>query len=1406
MYNKYSSSQNYYFTKDLNEILSNQRTKSVIKYKDQIQYDEEEEYLKRSYKLKEYPHKIKLLTEYYKFHQDIPRMFCLPETVILNNFHDKKRRIEYFRIAKLIESENQKNPNKPPKGIVGDKPGMKTNESETIDHDQKQQNQVEDKILKDLSSFIKKDQNKNYNAIQIIDQQQQNQQNNLINLQNGHQNSQLDNENSVTIWYLNNKLEEAIQNNDFKTQNKNQTQYNQNQKDQLDLSSLSYQTVNKSYHFSNNVNMQNNYQKQQLQKKEKNQNFHDLDNFLKFLHQMKEKQGNDSCIVELSHLEISQNQSQKRYQPKLKQEIEIQLQKQKPQNQNFKKIQKNEQQIQQKLQNHQQQLKKNDKSNNNGQLKSDNKQQQNKQSQPILQESSLLFKQQTKQNFKNAISQQPSVQQQTQKQQLNKKPHISNLKLEDIDYNQIYKQSENENQQKGSSYLLQTAKNIQTKEAFMDFIYSSRNHNNKNTVIDKKQEIENLQNKNQYINSQNINQQKGFLNMDNNNNLDAKTIGNQIQQQINQLNQQGQSIQLKNQIDKQLVTNRQGQNLVKDNQEKARNLTLKLAKNSLSKLKISPRSQLDGIKLESQYFDNSIGKSVPQTQMHQKTSSLGQFQINLSKKKSINNSKKSSNNSSKNINPKLRSQNFSSQNQNLLTEKQLKLEKEQQDFIISPGKKSQKKNLNIQKNQNNTNRPKSGIQNHQIKDLSLKSSNHGNSTKINFFNQDNQFNNNNIYKNEQKILKYLENISPDVKQMNNYINTGSFTHRELGRDNQSQNNNSGIYQKTLQNSSTKHQYQKQQQQFNLNNNEFFQIKNTDKNQYDNQNLGQQFSKESKLEYNRLASSSEFQKQQLQHKRTQSQIDNKLLTQKFMQQDIQSFKNNQANKQQLIQNQSQLKSSKPSQNLQLQQKNQQTGNNFLQNQPSSTTQNFSLSQKIITAQKQISRNSSHEQGLKNKKQLNIARKNNPQISLQSQKINKSNQIYQNDIDKNQIPSELQQINEYNLNSKNISQQQLMYAEAKKLYNNQSAKNRNSMHDFQIQKLQQQQKNQNHKHTKSEKFDNYSTIQQKISTQNSPRIIINLNQQVPNNNTNSDNLNKTNTISQKQKQFIEQSNNNNDILLQKKFENFNFTHNIAKKNLQNNGNSNNNVKNNNLTPQQQQQKKLNLNQIQEQIKSQFQQKLSPDNKITSKQQTKTNFFDKKQKGQTERSSIKIQHNNQNQINNPDQILNSSGNLSNKSRAVLGTSDFLYQKYIQKRKVLDYQRIKVNTMIGVSVMSPYLCLWFMKLQPNLLKLLSLNQGSTGFLIGSVVTDAMIFFPVAQCLYHFTFEQIYNNYLKQQSHNWLQVEKCEHSLSNYWKVWVPVCGFYYWFVPGMFRPLMANVSMSSWNQYVNVATSKIL
>lgn len=64
----------------------------------------------------------------------------LPLTLMLNSYHNKKRRYEYYRIAKIIEDENKLNPERPPKEIAGNKVPIKTNE--TIS------NQIEDEKKK----------------------------------------------------------------------------------------------------------------------------------------------------------------------------------------------------------------------------------------------------------------------------------------------------------------------------------------------------------------------------------------------------------------------------------------------------------------------------------------------------------------------------------------------------------------------------------------------------------------------------------------------------------------------------------------------------------------------------------------------------------------------------------------------------------------------------------------------------------------------------------------------------------------------------------------------------------------------------------------------------------------------------------------------------------------------------------------------------------------------------------------------------------------------------------------------------------------------------------------------------------------------------------------------------------
>ena len=104
---KYSSSQNYYYTKDVQELVDGTRKPHVVTFKDQILLEENEEYLTRIYKVSEHKGKIQYLTEYYKYHKEVPRLFMTPASSTINHFHDKKRRIEYYKIKKMLAEQKK---------------------------------------------------------------------------------------------------------------------------------------------------------------------------------------------------------------------------------------------------------------------------------------------------------------------------------------------------------------------------------------------------------------------------------------------------------------------------------------------------------------------------------------------------------------------------------------------------------------------------------------------------------------------------------------------------------------------------------------------------------------------------------------------------------------------------------------------------------------------------------------------------------------------------------------------------------------------------------------------------------------------------------------------------------------------------------------------------------------------------------------------------------------------------------------------------------------------------------------------------------------------------------------------------------------------------------------------------
>ena len=41
-----------------------------------------------------------------QFHIDIPRLFMLPTTEKLNKYHDKKRTLDFYKIANVVDLEN----------------------------------------------------------------------------------------------------------------------------------------------------------------------------------------------------------------------------------------------------------------------------------------------------------------------------------------------------------------------------------------------------------------------------------------------------------------------------------------------------------------------------------------------------------------------------------------------------------------------------------------------------------------------------------------------------------------------------------------------------------------------------------------------------------------------------------------------------------------------------------------------------------------------------------------------------------------------------------------------------------------------------------------------------------------------------------------------------------------------------------------------------------------------------------------------------------------------------------------------------------------------------------------------------------------------------------------------------
>ena len=104
---KYSNSYDHLQLKEIDEFVKPRRKVHIIKFKDNVLFEQDEEYMTEYFSQNQIIDKTQFLTEYYKYHNEIPRFFMKTVSDTMNLYHDKKRRIDYYRIKKLLKDQNE---------------------------------------------------------------------------------------------------------------------------------------------------------------------------------------------------------------------------------------------------------------------------------------------------------------------------------------------------------------------------------------------------------------------------------------------------------------------------------------------------------------------------------------------------------------------------------------------------------------------------------------------------------------------------------------------------------------------------------------------------------------------------------------------------------------------------------------------------------------------------------------------------------------------------------------------------------------------------------------------------------------------------------------------------------------------------------------------------------------------------------------------------------------------------------------------------------------------------------------------------------------------------------------------------------------------------------------------------
>ena len=110
LYNKYTSSLDYYYTKDINAVILKKRKPFTIKFRDEQIFDDEREYLKKFFRKKETAMHMADIKNFYTKFKDYPKFFDAKIFGIMSSMVRKHRRLEYYKVFKGKQPEERDPP------------------------------------------------------------------------------------------------------------------------------------------------------------------------------------------------------------------------------------------------------------------------------------------------------------------------------------------------------------------------------------------------------------------------------------------------------------------------------------------------------------------------------------------------------------------------------------------------------------------------------------------------------------------------------------------------------------------------------------------------------------------------------------------------------------------------------------------------------------------------------------------------------------------------------------------------------------------------------------------------------------------------------------------------------------------------------------------------------------------------------------------------------------------------------------------------------------------------------------------------------------------------------------------------------------------------------------------------